>query len=114
MSQTTDLQIDNVSPIKNAKRDIFRITEPGKVKTAEDADKEIMGFTPDYWLASNMRKKGRTVKDIFDHFGGRYSMAEVGHMLNKVVAVNSVLPHWPLAPTLASHARTLPPPQKLK
>lgn len=77
--------------IKPAKKDPFDISVPKPVTNAEQAEKELLSFDEDYWTAAKLFKRGKNIKDIYDHFKGKYKMTHISYMLDKVINVNTFM-----------------------
>jgi len=90
MSLLSNLECDTVAPIKT-NINPFKISAPKQINSAEEAEKELFSFNPDFWIASHLKKRGRSLKDIYDHFKGRYTQVEIGYMLDKVITVNTFM-----------------------
>ena len=90
MIDLKDLELDNAEPI-DFKAYVFNISKPKPITTAEQAEKELYSFTSDYWMTAQLRKRGKSFNDIQKHFNNKYTMSELSYMLDKVVAVNTVM-----------------------
>ncbi len=62
-----------------------------EIKTRGKLDKILRQINPAAWEIANMVHVGKSYHQIFSHYGGKYSLEEIGYMVNQVVAVNKAV-----------------------
>lgn len=62
-----------------------------EIKTRGKLDKVLRQIHPDAWDVVNMVHHGKSYHQIFTHYAGKYSLEEIGYMVNQVVAVNKAV-----------------------
>lgn len=83
--------LDEMPKVVNSDNVPTKIKPPSKLDSIEDVEKQILSFTPDYWEIIKLRQRGKSLRQIQQHFVGKYTLTEISYIIEKVIAVNARL-----------------------
>lgn len=67
------------------------LDEVKQAKTSTELEKTLASLSPDAWLIANMKSRGQTLRQIYQHYCGAYSISEISYMIKQVTAANAAL-----------------------